>query len=73
MIVGSYYVNPVHDGARASESLRDKFPEYTEPNVWPGEDVLPGFKDAFESLGRMIVDVGVFLAKVPPHLFLSRV
>jgi hypothetical protein len=44
--------------------LKDKFPEYTDPNVWPPSDVLPGFKEAFERLGRLIVDVGTLLAKV---------
>jgi len=67
--LGSYYVNPIHDSAKASQALKDKFPEYTDPNVWPPSDVLPGFKEAFERLGRLIVDVGALLAKVFPITF----
>lgn len=63
-MLGSYYVNPTHDAAKASKELKDKFPEYTHPNVWPPPDVLPGFKEAFEALGRLIVDVGALLGKV---------
>ena len=62
--LGSYYVNPTHDAAKASDALKAKFPEYTDPNVWPPSSVLPGFKEAFERLGRLIVDVGALLAKV---------
>jgi hypothetical protein len=57
-------VNPTHDAAKASKELKMQFPEYTDPNVWPPSDVLPGFKDAFEALAKLIVDVGVLLAKV---------
>jgi hypothetical protein len=41
-----------------------KFPEYTDPNLWPPSAVLPGFREAFEKLGKLIVDVGTQLAKV---------
>jgi len=44
--------------------MREKFPEYTEPNVWPSEDVLPGFKEAFLELSRLILRVGTYLAEV---------
>jgi hypothetical protein len=64
---GSFYANPIRDAAIASSSLKAEFPEYTDPNIWPSEDVLPGFKDAFEKLGRLIVDVGVLLAKANPQ------
>jgi len=61
---GSYYVNPMHDQAVASEDLKERFPEYTDPNLWPSEDVLPGFRKAFEDLARLILRVGALLAKV---------
>jgi len=64
LCTGSYYVNPTHNAARASEALKREFPEYTDANVWPPESVLPGFRDAFEKLGQLIVDVAALLAKV---------
>ena len=64
LLVGSYYANPIHGAAITSDSLKVEFPEYTEPNIWPSPAVLPGFKEAFENLGRLIVDVGALLAKV---------
>jgi hypothetical protein len=44
--------------------MKVRFPEYTDPNVWPPPDVLPGFQETFEALGKLIVDVGAALAKV---------
>jgi len=64
MDLGSYYVNPTYNAAKASETLKAKFPEYTDPNIWPPSSVLPGFQETFEKLGRLIVDVGALLAKV---------
>jgi hypothetical protein len=63
-VAGSYYVNPTHDTMNASAELKRKFPEYTDPNLWPSSEVLPGFREAFEKLGRLIIDVGALLAKV---------
>ena len=44
--------------------MKEKFPEYTEPNVWPSEAVLPGFKEAFQKLSGLILQVATYLAKV---------
>lgn len=57
-------MNPTHDAAKVSEALKDKFPEYTDPNIWPSPSILPGFKEAFEKLAQLIVNVGALLAKV---------
>lgn len=35
----------------------------TSPNVWPSEDVLPGFEALFERLCRLIVDVAGLVAR----------
>lgn len=40
-----------------------EFPEYTEPNVWPGEDVLPGFREACEGLCTLVIDVATLVAR----------
>jgi len=47
-----------------SDDLKSRFPEYTDPNVWPSPDVLPGFKETFRELGRLIVQVGALLGRV---------
>jgi hypothetical protein len=70
-LLGSYYVNPTHDAARASEALKQEFPEYTDANIWPPECVLPGFRDTFQRLGQLIVNVAALLAKVQSHCSLQ--
>ncbi|KAI5362330.1 Putative isopenicillin N synthase-like superfamily [Septoria linicola] len=64
---GSYYVQPIHsaDGkpeAKARE-LFPHIPDMTSPNVWPSEDILPGFEDIFEKLCRLMVDVAGLVAR----------
>jgi len=44
--------------------MREMFPEYTEPNMWPPEAILPGFRAAFECLSRLIIGVAVAVARV---------
>lgn len=39
------------------------FPEYTAPNVWPDEHILPGFEDCFRRLCTLIIDVAVLVAR----------
>lgn len=39
------------------------FPEYTEPNIWPPESLLPGFRQTFEELCTLIIDTGVLVAR----------
>lgn len=38
-------------------------PEFTSPNVWPHDDVLPGFRETFEKLCRLIVGVAAVVAR----------
>ena len=64
---GSYYVNcafyvdPALSSAPADEF--PVFPEYTAPNIWPSESLLPGFRQTFEELCTMIIDTAVLVAK----------
>lgn len=65
---GSYYVNcsPTFTDTESGASLVDKypdFPEYTASNVWPAEDVLPGFEEAFRDLCLLIIDVATLVAR----------
>lgn len=67
---GSYYVNCAPSFSDSSSStvasLTEKypnFPEYTAPNVWPSDDVLPGFEEAFQDLCLLIIDVATLVAR----------
>lgn len=65
---GSYYVNcaPSFEDQSTAAKLSDRypeFPEYTAPNVWPSEDILPGFKEAFLNLCTFITDTAVLVAR----------
>ncbi|EWC43539.1 hypothetical protein DRE_01426 [Drechslerella stenobrocha 248] len=63
---GSYYVNCAWykdsqlDGA---EGDYPHLPEYTKANIWPKEQVLPGFKQAFQELCTLIIDTAVLVAR----------
>jgi len=66
---GSYYVNcapTFSDTSSIGGDLQEKypdFPEYTAPNVWPAESVLPGFEKAFTDLCLLIIDVATLVAR----------
>ncbi|QPG95194.1 hypothetical protein C2857_007813 [Epichloe festucae Fl1] len=67
---GSYYANcafyvdaALECAEPASDFSQDTFPEYLSPNVWPPEDVLPGFKPAVTDLCRLIIDAAVLVAR----------
>lgn len=45
------------------EFSEDTFPEYLAPNLWPSQDVLPGFKPAVTDLCRLIIDTAVLVAR----------
>src|ERR1700712_1724555 len=65
---GSYYVNcnPSFAETKVQAELAEKypsFPEYTAANVWPPEETLPGFEEAFRTLCLLIIDVAVLVAR----------
>ncbi|KAK0730350.1 hypothetical protein B0H67DRAFT_527080 [Lasiosphaeris hirsuta] len=60
----AFYVDPALSCAAPTEQFNtENFPEYLSPNIWPGEATLPGFKATFEQLCRLIIDVGVLVAR----------
>ncbi|GAO13698.1 uncharacterized protein UV8b_01669 [Ustilaginoidea virens] len=60
----AFYVDPALECARpTAEFSPETFPDYLSPNVWPPEDVLPGFKPALTDLCRLIIDVAVLVAR----------
>ncbi|KAJ9646419.1 hypothetical protein H2201_001381 [Coniosporium apollinis] len=65
---GSYYVNCAdgfEDPGVQKKLVNDypSFPEYTAPNVWPDEAILPGFESVFRELCNLIIDTAVLVAK----------
>ncbi|KAF6837720.1 hypothetical protein CPLU01_02829 [Colletotrichum plurivorum] len=67
---GSYYANcafyvdaTLNCAKPTPEFNEDNFPEYLSPNVWPAQDVLPGFKPSLESLCRVVIDTAVLVAR----------
>ena len=59
---GSFYANPLHDTPSTNQDLITKFPAFLHPNIWPSEEV-PELELAFKELGRLIVEVGVMVAR----------
>ncbi|CZR54833.1 uncharacterized protein PAC_04717 [Phialocephala subalpina] len=60
----AFYVDPSLDCAKPTvEFSSENFPEYLSPNLWPGDTTIPGFKETFEDLCRLIIDAAVLVAK----------
>jgi len=59
---GSFYANPLHDRPVDDEETIKKYPAFCAPNIWPKED-LPGLEFAFKEAGKLVVDVGLLVAK----------
>jgi len=67
---GSYYVNCRQEVANlyanVDAELASKypsFPEYTASNIWPTDEVLPGFEAAFRKLCDLIISVARLVAR----------
>ncbi|CBX97617.1 hypothetical protein IAQ61_001173 [Plenodomus lingam] len=63
---GSYYVNCAREFDHQQKSIAEKypsFPEYTAPNVWPSEELLPGFEETFRQLCELIIGIAVLVAR----------
>ncbi|KYK57609.1 hypothetical protein DCS_04620 [Drechmeria coniospora] len=67
---GSYYANCafyVDASLECAKPTADfsptTFPEYLSANLWPSEQVLPGFKPAVTDLCKLIIDVAVLVAR----------
>lgn len=44
-------------------SQRSQYHGYTGENIWPREDLLPGFRHTFEELNKIIIDVASQVAR----------
>ncbi|TVY29932.1 hypothetical protein LHYA1_G001332 [Lachnellula hyalina] len=60
----AFYVDPSLSCTKPTAEFSTKnFPEYLSPNLWPGDTTIPGFKETFEDLCRLIIDTGVLVAR----------
>jgi isopenicillin N synthase-like dioxygenase len=63
---GSYYVNCATGFEEQQKTVAEKypsFPEYTAPNVWPTQELLPGFEETFRELCILIIDIAALVAR----------
>jgi isopenicillin N synthase-like dioxygenase len=60
---GSYYANPKFDFPTNDQNLIQDAPYNFLPNIWPSDDVVPSFADAFKNLGRVMVYVAELVSK----------
>ena len=67
---GSYYVNCRQEIAYMYANIEAElarrypsFPEYTASNIWPSDDLLPGFETAFRKLCNLIISVTRLVAR----------
>lgn len=64
----AFYVDPTLSCAIPTAELSpETFPEYLSPNIWPPSDILPGFRETFEELCRLIIDTAVLVARACDH------
>jgi hypothetical protein len=59
---GSYYVNCAPGFEDQQKTIAEKYPsfsEYTAPNVWPSQDLLPKFEATFRELCTLIIDIAL--------------
>lgn len=60
----AFYVDSALTCAKpTAEFSPDNFPEYLSPNLWPSDTTIPGFKETFEDLCRLIIDTAVLVAR----------
>ncbi|KAF2017798.1 Clavaminate synthase-like protein [Aaosphaeria arxii CBS 175.79] len=63
---GSYYVNCASGFEETQDSVAARYPsfsEYTAPNVWPSQELLPGFEATFRELCSLIIDIAGLVAR----------
>lgn len=74
---GSYYVNCAFYQDSKSGSVphqgNEDAPEYTARNVWPPEQLLPGFRQTFEELCTLIIDVAALVARACDRYALANI
>ncbi|KAI9837059.1 MAG: hypothetical protein M1819_000708 [Sarea resinae] len=57
------YTSPSTAPPSSTPSSLGDFPEYTAPNIWPADSLLPGFRTTFQALVTLIIDTAVLVAR----------
>ncbi|CAK0782425.1 hypothetical protein CVIRNUC_005681 [Coccomyxa viridis] len=57
LLKGSFYANPMQDNEDMEAHLRQQYPSYCRPNIWP-EKHLPQLRLVFQALGQLMALVG---------------
>ncbi|KAL8820311.1 MAG: hypothetical protein Q9223_001449 [Gallowayella weberi] len=63
---GSSYPNPIND-------IYSQYPELTASNVWPPEEILPGFQHCFQELCNLIIDIAALVARACDCYALAKI
>ena len=64
ILKGSYYVNcSFNQKSNFDNTYGPNVPGYTEPNIWPRESLLPGFRQTFEELCTLIIESAILVAR----------
>ncbi|KAI4198707.1 MAG: hypothetical protein LQ350_005091 [Teloschistes chrysophthalmus] len=75
---GSFYVNCGEFGHASVNSQNtdvghSAYPEVTASNVWPPEEILPGFRQCFEELCNLIIDIAASVARACDRYALAKI
>lgn len=74
---GSFYVNCnfYHglDHREATDDAYSKYLELTASNVWPPEELLPGFRQCFEELCTLTIDTAALVARACDRYALAKI
>jgi isopenicillin N synthase-like dioxygenase len=72
---GSYYANPVQNASLHKKAVEQfpNLPEYNAANVWPSNDLLPGFENTFQNLCTFIIDTAALVARACDRYALENV
>ncbi|KAL8990779.1 MAG: hypothetical protein Q9177_000656 [Variospora cf. flavescens] len=72
---GSFYVNCdfYRKDSKDSNLVCSEYPELATSNVWPPEDLLPGFRQCFEELCTLIIDTAVMVARQCDRYALAKI
>lgn len=74
---GSFYVNcgfyHSSDQRKDSNETYYQHPELTACNVWPPEEMLPGFRQCFEDICTLIINTAVLVARQCDRYALAKI
>lgn len=59
---GSYYANIYSGSLSEYETDKEEFADFISENIWPTNE-LPDFETSFNDLGKLILNVGILLAR----------